>query len=392
VDGARMTVDERRKYLAKMLERYVKADRGGRGRLLDEMEAVTGMHRKSLLKLLGRRDLARRKRRRQRGRAYGPAVDDAIRVVWESLDYVCAQRLTPALRATAESLARHGELALSPEVAAQLGRISVATVGRRLARFLRDTPRLPRKGPAEANAVARDIPMGRIPWDTGEPGHFETDLVHHCGPSTQGEYVHTLQLVDVATGWSERVAVWGRGQRQMEEGFRRVEARLPFAIREVHPDNGSEFLNHHLKRYWAEQAPGIALSRSRPFHKNDNRNVEQKNSTLVRAYFGQARLDTPAQCAAMNALYERMWLYYNFFQPVLHLAEKTPSGTRVVRRWDKAQTPLERLLATGALSPEAAAALTARRDATNPRRLRREIQDAIARLLDSSRKAALKAA
>jgi hypothetical protein len=162
--------------------------------------------------------------------------------------------------------------------------------------------------------------------------------VHHGGESTAGEYSHTLQLIDVKTGWSERVAIRGRGYEAMKGGFERLLARLPFPLVELHPDNGSEFFNHHLRRFLDERLLGVQLSHSRPYHKNDNRYVEQKNDTLVRHYFGTVRLETPAQIEAMNALYERLWLYYNFFQPVLHLAEKQMTGDRVKRRWDEAQT------------------------------------------------------
>ena len=376
-----MTITERRKYLSRMASRYQQADRAGRSRLLDEMEALIGLHRKSLLRVLRPGGLVRQPRVQQRGREYGPAVDDALRVIWESLDYVCAERLTPGLVPTAQLLAQHGELRLTPELERQLGQISVATVQRHLTRLAQDTPRLPRKGPTPANRVARAIPMRRIPWDEREPGHFEVDLVHHSGPSTAGEYLHTLQLIDVATGWSERVAVLGRSYRHMAAGFWRILQRLPFAVREFHPDNGPEFLNDHLVRFWGDSVPGLALSRSRPYHKNDNRFVEQKNATLVRAYFGAARLDTPAQGAALNALYERMGLYYNLFQPVLHLVEKTAQGTRVRRRWDIAQTPYERLAATPALPLAARATLDALYQTTNPRALRREIHARIDALL-----------
>src|SRR5262249_15051124 len=158
-----------------------------------------------------------------------------------------------------------------------------------------------------------------------------------------------------------------------EAGFRHVLDRVPFTVRELHPDNGPEFLNDHLVRFWGDRVPGLQLSRSRPYHKNDNRFVEQKNDTLVRAYFGDARLDTPAQCAALNALSGRMWVYYTLFQPVLHLVEKTAQGTRVRRRWDTAQTPYERLAATPALPLAARATLDALYHATNPRALRQEI-------------------
>src|SRR5215210_431030 len=368
-----MTIKERRKYLARVEPRYRQADRAQQGQLLNEMEAMTGLHRKSLVRLLQVGGLTRQPRRRQRGRVYGSDVDDALRVLWESLDYVCAERLTPALLPTAWVLAHHGELLLTPDLEAQLGQISIATVQRRLTRLAQDTPRLPRKRPAAANRVAQAIPMGRIAWDQAEPGHFEVDLVHHSGPSTAGDYVHTLQLIDVATGWSERVAVLGRSYRAMAAGFEHVLKRLPFPIRELHPDNGPEFLNAHLVRFWGARLPGLTLSRSRPYHKNDNRFVEQKNSSLVRAYFGNARLDTPAQCAVLNALYERMWRYYNLFQPVLHLVAKTAVDTQIRRRWDTAQTPYERLGSTAALPASQQTALDALYRTTNPRALRREI-------------------
>jgi hypothetical protein len=380
-DAERMTVDERRKCLKRLRGRYLAASREERSRLLDELAELTGLHRYSVVRLLKGASLERQPRRRQRGREYGAAVDDALRVIWESLDYVCAERLTPALVATAEQLARHGELAVTEELLEQLGRISVSSVQRRLTRLGQDTMRLPRRGPERANKVAREIPMRRIPWDTADPGHFEVDLVHHSGPSSSGEFVHTFQMIDVATGWSERVAILGRSQRAMEEGTRLILARLPFSVKELQPDNGPEFLNHHLVRIWGEAITGLQLSRSRPYQKNDNRFVEQKNATLVRAYLGQARRDTAEHCADLNALYDQLWVYYNLFQPVLHLVEKTHDGTRVRRQWDDAQTPFARLLATNTLDPAIRARLERRYAETNPRALRRTIQAGLHALL-----------
>ena len=240
--------------------------------------------------------------------------------------------------------------------------------------------RLPQKGAERANQVTKGVPMGRIPWDIKEPGHFEVDLVYHSGESTAGIYGHTIQLIDVKTGWSERVAVMGRGQAAMEGGFRRIVERVPFAILELHPDNGSEFFNQHLVRYWKEKVSGVQLSRSRPWHKNDNRMVEQKNDTLVREYLGDLRLDTPEQIAALNALYEDMWLYYNVFQPVLHLCEKTVVGDKVVRKWDEAKTPYERLKACAVLSSEQQARLQQLYEQTNPAQLRESIYHQLAAL------------
>jgi len=377
----KMTVNERRKYLKLMTVRYAGASRTGRGALLSEMAAVSGLHRKSLLRLLHAPSLARAPQRvRVRRRTYGPAVADVVRVVWESLDYVCAERLTPALLATAQQLAQWEELVLTPQVEAQLAAISRATVQRLLQRFQQDTPKLPRRTPQPPNQVLRGVPLERLSWATTVPGSFETDLVHHCGPVADGTYLHTLQLVDVATGWSERVAVRGRTQEQMVDGFRRVQARLPFPITHLHPDNGSEFFNHHLVRYFGEELTGLKLSRSRPYQKNDNRFVEQKNSTLVRAYLGYRRLETLRQYAAVNALYDQLWVYYNLFQPVLHLVGKDMVNGKLLRRWDTAQTPYQRLLASGVLAPEQAARLAALYAQTNPRQLRAAIYHAISQL------------
>jgi hypothetical protein len=389
--GDEMTIDERRKYLMKMHGRYRVADRAGRGVLLTEMEAVTGLHRKSLTRLLAAPSLARRPRQRQRGRVYGAELRTVVAVVWESLDYICAERLTPALLPTARHLAAFGECRLTPAVEAQLGTISRATVQRLLTPLPRPTPRLPRGGPEQANRLRREVPMKRLPWQTSAPGHFEVDLVHHCGASTAGEYVHTLQMVDVATGWSERAAVLGRSQRAMEAGFRRILGRLPFPVRELHPDNGGEFFNDHLLRFWGEEITGLTLSRSRPYHKNDNRLVEQKNDTLVRAYVGYGRLDTPAQVAALDQLYEQLWVFYNLFQPVLHLAEKVLTTDKVRRKWDTAATPYQRLGATDALSHEWRTTLDALHARTNPRHLRRAIYQDLARLWQPASLAALAA-
>jgi hypothetical protein len=377
----KMTIDERRKYLRKMQERYLQAKRKERGQLLDEMVAVTELHRKTLIRLM-RGNLTRQPRRKQRGRIYGSDVDDLLRVVAETTDYICAERLTPNLPWLASHLEVHGELTTSTRLLEQLDRISVSTVERILTRIRQDEPRLPRPRPRPTNRLLRDVPMKRIPWQEKEPGHFEVDLVHHCGRSASGEYIHTVQMVDVATAWSERRAILGRSYLVVSDAFNEILAHLPFPVREIHPDNGSEFFNNHMLRFWHGLKPKPALSRSRPHHKNDNRFVEQKNSTLVRAYLGYDRLDTVAHTLAVNKLYDKMWLYYNFFQPVMRLTEKTSmhatgQPSRVKRRYDDASTPFDRLCATEAIPQEWQQELESLRDSTNPRQLRREIYDLI---------------
>jgi hypothetical protein len=374
----RMTVNERYKYLRKMKTRYVKASRKERKHLLDEMEEVTGLHRKSLVRLLSS-PLKRKPRSRQRERTYGGEVDAAIGVVSATLEYPCAERLTPNLAWMAEHLATHRELAVSDALLEQLESISISTVERRLRTMRPHQPRRPRKPPRAPHAALQGVPMERIPWNIKEPGHLEADTVHHCGPSASGEYVHTVQLVDVATGWGERRATLGRSYVVMEDAFRYILKRLPFIVRKVHPDNGPEFFNNHLRRFWENEYEDVQLSRSRPYHKNDNPFVEQRNANPVRAYLGYDRLDTVAQTLALNELYDSMWLYHNFFQPVMRVAEKTVvpeegQRTRIRRRYDQARTPFDRLCDTGVLAPDVQVQLTALREQTNPRQLLAQIK------------------
>ena len=275
-----------------MAARSSKAKRKERSELLSEMEQVSKLHRKHLIRLLNGKSLERKKRSTPRSRTYGVEVERVVLRVWESLDYICAERLTPSLLRIAKHLASFGSLVLTAEVESQKAPISPATVQRMLRKNRAHKARLPRTGPHRANQVTKGVPMGRIPWETPDPGHFETDLVHHGGESAEGVYGHTLQLIDVATGWSERVMLLGRGSQAMEVAFTQVLGRLPKAVKELHPENGSEFFNDHLVRFWKERVSGVHLSRSRPYQKNDNRHVEQKNDTLVRQYFGELRLDT----------------------------------------------------------------------------------------------------
>jgi len=195
-------------------------------------------------------------------------------------------------------------------------------------------------------------------------------------------------MVDVATGWGEIVAVLGKSQRVVADGCARIVDRIPFPILQLHPDNGSEFLNHHLLRFWRQAVPQLKWSRSRPYQSNDNRFVEQKNSFLIRKMFGQERLDTVAQVNAMNRLYEQLRLYYNLLQSVMRLKERRLVTDRKGRKrirliHDQAQTPYQRLRATGVLSPEEVAWWEQKRRALNPRRLRQEMNqlaDQIVRL------------
>jgi len=380
-----MSIDSTREYLQVMQTGYATASRKERSRLLDEMVRATGLNRKYLIQLM-KGDLERKPRRRQRGRIYGPEVEAAVLFIAECQDFICGKRLQPALLFTARNLARHGEMTLSPLLEESLAKISASTIDRMLARNRHQVEkRLPRKAPTRPSGVLRSVPMLKIPWDEQEPGHLEADLVYHCGSDTSGDFVYTLQAIDVATGWSARYAILGKSGWVMEDAFSVLRHRLPFPIKEIHTDNGSEFLNAHMLRFWPKLVPGICLSRNRPWSKNDSRFVEQKNFTLVRAYLGYKRYDTVAQTWAINYLYELLNLYNNLFQPVMRLKEKIwihQDGQRpkLKRIYDEPRTPLARLCATNALSEDQRDTIYQLRDAINIRWLRQEIVDLLAHI------------
>ncbi len=378
-----MDIDERRKYIHKMWGRYRTSNKSEKGRLLDEIEAVTGMHRKAILRLLNGR-LSRKKRSRERGPVYGVEVSHAVLVIARSLDYPCAERLQPNLVWMALHLHQHGELDIGKESLEKLARISISTLKRIYRHKGRSETKLafqqPRRSPT--HNVRRLYPMRKIAWDIPEAGHFEVDLVHHCGEIANEEYIHTLQMVDIATGWSEMVAVYGRSYRVMADGFDYLLARLPFRLLEIHPDNGVEFFSRNLLRYWKEKVPELQLSRSRPYQKNDNRFVEENNHSLIRTYIGHDRLDTQAQLKALRQLYEKLWLYHNFFQPVMRLQEKEYVSSLQYRcKYDRAKTPFDRLVEKNVLSENTRQRLVTQREQTNPMDLRNQIDGLIAHLL-----------
>lgn len=363
-----------------MQKRYEKANRKEKTRLLNEMVAYTGMHRVSIKRLM-KGNLTRRPRRRERGKTYGSEFDRALSQIWEATDYVCAERLTPNLVSLAEKLEKHRELHLTPTLRKQLTQVSVATVRRHLPRMPQTHRR--RKPQPPLNQYQKQIPTRMIPRDIETPGHFEMDLVHHCGSQATGEYVYTLQLIDVATGWSGRRAILGRSYIVVADALVTVLEHLPFDVHELHPDNGSEFLNHPLLTFLRKHYPKLALSRSRPSFPNDNRLVEQKNYTLVRQYLGDHRLDTVTQTRFLNTIYAKLDDLSNFIQPVLRQVDKQwipADATRpgyLKRIHDRPRSPWQRLLETNCLRDHKHSACSRRLAAINPLQLTRDIHQAL---------------
>lgn len=397
-----MSTDERFKYLRIMQERYRQTDRRGKSRLLDEACAMTSLHRKHVIARMNSPNLQRHKRNRERSRKYGADVERVVAVVADTLDWIGPERLQPGLAATAQHLARFGHLTLSDQLLTKLQAVSVGTVRRIMRRIgrPRDAPPQVRRGRRPDSVVQALVPVGVIPWNEPEPGHFEADLVLHNMANVEGPYVSSLQCIDVLTGWSERFAVMGHGFDEMWQATQAFKTRCPIRVREVHTDNGPEFMNHAFASQFGTQALDARLTRGRLGYKNDNRFVEQKNSSLIRAYLGKLYLFTPTHRALLDQLYADMGLYYNLFQPVVRQtsrhAELGANGVvRIVRTQDRAATPLERLLrAKPPLASAAREQLVALHRNTDPLELKRRIHRQLTELtrlaqLDAQRDAVL---
>ena len=383
-----MSINARYEYLRVMQIKYQSApDRKTKSRLLDEMESVTHLGRKYLTALMNGPPIQRHQRSRERQRVYDDKVAQAVEMVADTLDWICPERLQPTLRQTAEHLIRFDEMQATPEVLAKLDDISIATLGRVLAR-IRPSERLPRAYPGRRadNSAQQAVPIAIIPWDESEPGHFEVDLVHHGSSDVAGKVVCTLQCIDVLTGWSERFAILGLDASTIWDALQRFKQRCPIPVRELHFDNGPEFINSVLIACFGRELVNCTPTRGRPRHHNDNRFVEQKNSSLVRAYFGTLPLHTAAQRRALDQLYADMWLFYNFFQPVLRQIERKPvSGpdgiVRIRRKQDRARTPLDRLVtAQPPISRQTRERLLQLHAETNPLALKRRIHAQIEQL------------
>jgi hypothetical protein len=344
-----------------MRERYLIATWREKGALLDEAVAVTGRHRKGLIRAWRAGPRPVRRRRTGRPTRYGPVVVRALVTIWTAAGYPWSQRLK-ALLPTWLPWARR-RLALSPTTEAGLGRISARQIDRVLAPHKRRIRRRQYGRTKPGTLLKHHIPLRTDRWRVTAPGFTEIDLVAHSGDRADGEFAYTLNVTDIHTTWVESGAVLGKSEVRVQETLERLRAALPFRLQGIDSDNGSEFINAHLYRYC--QRRQIQFTRGRPYKKDDNAHIEQKNWTHVRKLMGYVRYDSAAAVAAMDAVYADLRLLQNLFLPSVKLITKERVGARVRRRYDRPQIPLDRVRAcpeADAAKVEALVALRARLD------------------------------
>ncbi|MCJ7828301.1 MAG: transposase family protein [Dehalococcoidia bacterium] len=374
-----MTRQSIQEYVAAIRERYRKASKEEKGKMLDEFTKVTGLHRKAAIRLLHRSGQSRAGKRRGRPRKYGTGVAEALRVVWEASDRLCSRRLQPFVPEMVKILRQHGEQRFGTSVEAQLCRMSPATIDRLLRNYRKVGGRRGLTTTRPGSLLKSLIPIRTFAdWQENKPGFLEVDLVAHCGESTEGFYLNTLCAVDVASGWTECRPVWGKGQERVGGAVHKIRQRLPFSLLGLDSDNGSEFINQHLYNYC--QREKVTFTRSRSYKKNDSCHVEQKNGNVVRRLVGYDRYTSRAAYQCLERLYDGVRLYLNFFQPTMKLLGKTRHGARVHKVYEKAQTPYQRILKLGVLSEAKQAELATTYSGLNPVRLLKQINSNLEQL------------
>ena len=361
-------------YVQALRDRYFRATKEEKGKILDEFTQVTGLHRKAAIRLLRRPGQSGAGKRRGRPREYGAVAAEALRVVWEASDRLCSKRLHPFLPEMVKVLRQHGEQVIDGATEGQLYRMSPSTIDRLLRTHRRLGGRRGLTTTRPGSLLKRAIPIRTFAdWQENKPGFMEVDLLAHCGESTEGFYLNTLCAVDVSSGWTECLPVWGKGQERVKTAVHRMRQRLPFILLGVDSDNGSEFINQCFYTYC--QREKIVFTRSRAYKKNDNCHVEQKNGNVVRRLVGYDRYASKAAYQCLERLYANVRLYTNFFQPTMKLVSKTRQGAKVIKAYDTAQTPYQRLLESGVLTKVQRQELTATYNYLNPVLLLKQIND-----------------
>lgn len=374
-----MSLSSKRELLATVAPHYQKASGLQKEEILNQFVSATGFHRKYAISLLNHLPTARPAKQRRRPRVYQAQMLAPLAFLWKASNGLCSKRLVPFIHQVLPVLERFGEIHLEPAVRELLLRISPATADRLLKKE-RSRQGLRGLGATKPGTLLKhQIPVRTFAdWDDAKPGFLEIDLVAHCGASAAGEFLHSLVLTDVCTGWTECFALLNKGQHCVTSGMVAAVGRLPFPILGIDCDNGAEFINHNLLRFCEERS--ITFTRCRPYRKNDQCHIEQKNWSIVRSLVGYDRYEGPVACQRLDALYGVSALYVNYFQPSLKLLSKERDGAKVKKHYDTARSPYLRLLSDDRVSEAAKERLTDQYAPLNPVALLRQLNRSQAQL------------
>ncbi len=369
-----------------VMGRYAEARRGEKGRILTEFAEVTGCHRKHAARLLRGGHKSERSRPRPERRRYDDAVREAMIVLWEASDRICGKRLKPLVPMLIAAMERHGHLALDAEVRRRLETVSAATIDRILGPVRKQAAGGGGRRTAPSSAIRRAVPIRTYAdWDDPSPGFVEADLVSHSGPMTSGSFAQTLVLTDIASGWTECAPLLFREQQLLTEVLTVLRDVMPFPVLGLDTGNDTVFINETVKS-WCD-ASGVEFTRARPYRKNDQAHIEQKNRAVVRRMVGYRRFEGLEATKTLVRLYKPMRLFVNYFQPSFRLAETRRDGASIRKRYHAPLTPHQRLVADPRTPQSVKDALDAEHVVLDPVRLLRDIRPAQQDLIEIADKA-----
>ena len=379
-------------YLNNLSNRYRQASKKDKGKMLDEYCATSGHTRKHAIKVINsyrkRPNMTTRNKKETRGRKpqYDiPELKTALKNIWLASDQMCGKRLAPILEEWLKHYDKH-YAPLDTEIKQKLISMGSATIDRLLQPYRAESPK-GRSGTKPGSLIKTQIPIMTEQWDNTVPGFVEADTVAHCGESLAGDFVWSLDLTDIATGWTELRACWGKGSTEIVKNIKDIEESLPFELKGFDSDNGSEFLNYHLLRYFAHPDDSeklrLQFTRSRPYKKNDNAHVEQKNWSHIRQLLGYARFENKALVPLINDLYaNEISLFNNFFRPCVKLINKERIGSKIKKKHSKPMTPYQRILESSHIDNKTKKSLQAKAKELDPFLLRKQIEAKLKKLFE----------
>lgn len=367
-----MDLKTRHEIIKSVAKKYKRAFKKEKQRLLDEVVSITGYNRKHTIVLLSKPPAVRRKKLRRVRLSKYLKVFDILKKLWAISKYSTGVRFVPVIPTYLDALERYGELTVTDEEEKLLLSVSSATFNRLFKHERRKLQIKGRSGTKPGSLLKNQIPIHTWrDWDNSKPGFTEIDTVHHSGGNPAGEYIHTLDTTDVATGWNECAALMGRGETGLVKALSKIRRRLPFKLLGIDFDSGGEFVNWHLVRYSKKHK--ITYTRAREGYSNDQPYIEQQNYSVVRVYVGYKRLDSQRQLKILNQLYGKLSDYQNFFQSVMRMKEKIRDGAHVTRRYGKAKTAYQRILEHPSIPDEVKENLKERYLTLNPKKLLEKI-------------------
>jgi hypothetical protein len=382
-----MSPRSKKEYIEAIFLRYKKATCKEKTIILDEFCATCGYHRKHAIRLLRRFKRFIKPKAKKRGRSpvyHQEVILKPLKQIWLAANLPCSKRLKAILPLWLPGYVQSfGNL--PSEVSQALLTISAPTIDRFLNPIRIQYKKRGRTTTKPGTLLRKHIPIKTNQWDESRPGFLEADTVAHCGESLSGMFAYTIDCVDIATGWTEQRAVWGKGETDVLQQLKHIEKSLPFPLLGFDSDNGSEFLNHHLFRHFTQRKPPVQFTRSRAYHKDDNAHVEQKNWTHVRQWLGYQRLDDPEVVPLLNNFYRQEWrLFHNFFCPSMKLLSKERVGSKTLKHHDPPKTPYQRIMESPHIPSNLKLDLSKQLEKLNPFVLREAMEKKLKTILNLS--------